>query len=64
MRLWEALGEKHPVTQQAQISRCFDCVNYPPPGGRSRGECTLRGEMVNGRAENRPCWRERKVGIR
>ncbi len=38
--------------------RCWDCANYPK-GGRSRGHCTLKGDMVQGIATDRPCFRAR-----
>lgn len=67
-RLWRELGRQGvraalPATvTAAQVirvdHRCWDCVSYPP-GGRSRGACSLTGTMVNGRSENRPCFRVR-----
>lgn len=56
--LWRALGgapEAKPATAQAQC--CFNCVDYPK-AGRSRGECTLHGEIVNGRSV-KPCFKAR-----
>ena len=59
-RLWKALGGPvATVVQVPQTPCCFDCVCYPK-GGRSRGECTLIGEMVNGRSLDRPCFRRRE----
>ena len=58
--LWRALtppAPEKPAPVQGQ-NRCWDCISYPK-GGRSRGECILKGDMVNGRSESRPCWRAR-----
>lgn len=58
-RLWRALTPPAPkIPAVASTPRCWDCANYPK-GGRARGSCTLRGEMVQGQSENRPCFRER-----
>ena len=40
-----------------KLLRCFDCANYPK-GGRSRGHCTLWGEVVRG-VEVKTCLKER-----
>ncbi len=42
-------------TPAPRTPRCFDCLNYPR-GGRSRGHCTLKGEMVYGISADRPCF--------
>lgn len=44
---------------EADEDHCWDCVDYPT-GGRSRGECLLRGSMVLGRTAGRPCFQERR----
>lgn len=54
--LWKALTP--PVDKPVllpHIPRCWDCSSYPP-SGRVRGHCALKGDMVNGRSENRPCF--------
>ena len=59
MILWRALTPPTPVISPAPaIRRCWDCVSYANHG-RARGECVLRGVMVNGRTADRPCWRKR-----
>mgnify|MGYP001585451910 CR=1 FL=1 len=59
-RLWKELGGKPaPVCSAPAIPRCWNCVNYPK-GGRSRGRCSLHEEIIQGRTENRPCF---KIGL-
>lgn len=54
-RLWRELGGPKPEVKVVEvIPRCWDCANYPK-GGRSRGACTLIGEMVRG-ASQKPCF--------
>ncbi len=60
-RLWKSLGG--PVTKVVPVVQapcCFDCLDYPK-GGRSRGECVLQGLIVNGRTENKPCFKRRST---
>ena len=54
-RLWRALCGPLPTTPEARVEpRCFTCRNYPRHG-RSRGHCTLHGEIVSGMTK-RVCW--------
>ncbi len=57
--LWRALGGKA-VAPVAVFGTpcCWNCRRYPP-AGRARGECTLLGQIVNGRTQ-RSCF-ESKV---
>jgi len=41
-----------------RFASCFNCVSYPK-SGRSRGECVLRGAIVEGRTLDRPCFKDR-----
>lgn len=59
-RLWRILTPPVPPVVATSSVRCWDCLDYPP-GGRGRGHCTLGGMMVNGRTENRPCFRARRT---
>jgi len=54
--LWRQLGGgENEKLEPIKTVRCFDCVNYPK-GGRSRGECTLIGEVVRGSNKDRKCF--------
>jgi hypothetical protein len=56
MILWRALTSPVDAPKQtASVPRCWDCVSYPK-GGRARGECSLVGQIVNGRSKDRPCF--------
>lgn len=57
--LWRALTSPvPPVVPTPHVPRCWDCVSYPV-GGRSRGHCTLRGQMAYGATEQLPCHKRR-----
>lgn len=62
--LWRELAKQGAPTTPLPVlnspNRCWDCVSYPK-GGRARGECVLIGQMVNGRSENRPCFKGRSA---
>lgn len=63
--LWRALaaelaGKSEPTPPVVVVPRCWDCLNYPQgPRQRHHGHCTLKGDMVLGWVENRPCFRPR-----
>jgi NADH:ubiquinone oxidoreductase subunit B-like Fe-S oxidoreductase len=59
--LWRALGgQKSAPAPVVSVPRCWDCANYPKHG-RARGTCAVTGTMVNGAAENRDCFKARRM---
>ena len=54
--LWRALsGKPEPITKAPLLPLCAYCVNFFSNHGRSRGECTLRGTIVNCTSKQ-PCF--------